>query len=214
MKQGSRIWIFIGTVIVAAMLLSWGVGFYIDRIAKLPVYGPTEKVGGEEKAHVIPDFELIAQDGGAFSSAVTEGKISVVSFFFTSCPSICPRMMRNLQTVHELYRNDARVLFLSMTVDPVHDNPERLAKYATNLNANTEQWRFLTGDKKVIYGLARHGYFLTASEGNGGEQDFIHSENIALVDAIGRIRGYYNGLDEKSMRTLTEDITKLKKDKS
>jgi protein SCO1/2 len=214
MKQGTRIWIFVGTVIVCAMVLSWAVGFYTERIAKLPVYGPTEIIDGVEKTHVVPAFDLIAQDGGAFSSSITSGKISVVNFFFTSCPSVCPRMMRKLQTIHELYRNDPQVMLLSITVDPAHDDPGRLEKYARNLNANTQQWRFLTGEKKEIYLLARKGYFLTASEGNGGEQDFIHSENIVLVDTTGRIRGYYNGLDDKSMNTLSEDIAKLKKDKS
>jgi len=214
MKKGLHIWMFFGSVVVAAFLLSWGMEYYTRHIADLPVYGPVEIVDGVEQAHVIPEFKLIAQDGGTFSSAATAGKVSVVNFFFTSCPSICPKMMRNLQGVHELYRNDSGVIFLSMSVDPERDDPERLAGYARSLNANTEHWRFLTGEKKVIYGLARHAYFLTASEGDGGAQDFIHSENIVLVDRSGHIRGYYNGLDEKSMDQLSEHIAKLKTDKS
>ncbi|HLF65407.1 MAG TPA: SCO family protein [Saprospiraceae bacterium] len=214
MKQGSRIWFYLVIVVATAGLLAWGMEFYTHRLADLPVYGPKEKIGGEEKAFVIPPFELTSQDGGAFSSAVTAGKVTVTNFFFTSCPSICPRIMRNLQSVHELYRNDPDVMILSITVDPLRDTPERLLKYSENLNASTQQWRFLTGEKKGIYSLARHGYFLTASEGDGGEYDFIHSENIVLVDAIGQIRGYYNGLDAKSMNQLSEDIAKLKKDKS
>jgi protein SCO1/2 len=149
-----------------------------------------------------------------FSSEVLKNKVVVTNFFFTSCPSVCPRMMRNLQSVHELYRDDKEVALVSITVDPKRDTPERLRKYAQALHAETERWRFLTGEKKQIYPLARHGYFISAADGGSSEHDFIHSENLVLIDRVGRIRGYYNGLDEKAVDQLVNDILKLKKERS
>jgi protein SCO1/2 len=213
MGRISRVWIYVVVLVGVASLSAWGLEYYKFRIAKLPVYGPVDRINGIETHHTIPAYYLTAQDGSSFSSESITGKIVVANFFFTSCTTICPRMMHNLQTVHEQYRNDEDVMFISTTVDPVLDTPERLSRYAEHINAR-DNWRFLTGDKPVIYELARHGYFLTASEGNGGEHDFVHSESIVLVDTRGRIRGYYNGLDEKSMKNLASDISKLKKDKS
>lgn len=213
MRKGLKSWVFVGSVLAAATTLAIGYEV-IEGSAQLPVYGPKELSGTEELDHHIPDFELIAQDGGTFSSGIMRDKIVVANFFFTSCPSICPQMMRNMQSVHELYRNDPRVLFISMTVDPKRDDPARLQLYADGLNANTDHWRFLTGEKKDIYGLARHGFFVSAVDGDGGNLDFIHSENLVLVDRTGRIRGYYNGLDESAMEDLSKDITKLKKERT
>jgi len=206
-------WIFVAAVIGGAALLSVGYD-YFERMSDLPVYGPKEVVNEMEVDHRIPVFELIAEDGGAFNSSVLSGKVVVTNFFFTSCPTVCPKMMRNLQTVHELYSDDAQVAFVSITVDPKRDNPERLREYADALHANTKRWRFLTGEKKGIYMLARNGYFISAGDGDGGEYDFIHSENLVLTDQTGRIRGYYNGLDEKAMDQLSSDIVKLKKERS
>jgi protein SCO1/2 len=204
-------WIFVGAVVGGGFLLSQGITYYQTTIAALPVYGPMEIKNGVSIPHTIPDFILIAEDGGPFSSNVLDGKVCVVNFFFTSCPSICPKMMRNVQSVHELYRLDDDVLFLSITVDPDHDTPQRLSKYAELLNAETAQWKFLTGEKKAIYALARNAYFLSASEGDGGPHDFIHSENLALIDGKRQIRGYYNGLDKESVGQLSKDIAKLKR---
>jgi protein SCO1/2 len=187
---------------------------YVEQHTELPVYGPTEIVDNVVTEHTIPPYQLIAQDGGMFSSEVLKNKVVVTNFFFTSCPSVCPRMMRNLQSVHELYRDDKEVALVSITVDPKRDTPERLRKYAQALHAETERWRFLTGEKKQIYPLARHGYFISAADGGSSEHDFIHSENLVLIDRVGRIRGYYNGLDEKAVDQLVNDILKLKKERS
>lgn len=214
MKGRMQSWWFMGAVIAGAVVLAVTVEYITRNVSDLPVYGPKTVIDGEEQDHVLPSFELIAQDGGGFSSEALAGKVCVVNFFFTSCPSICPRMMRHTQSVYELYRNDPQVVFVSFTVDPKRDDAERLARYADGLNAHVGQWKFLTGEKKTIYHIARHGVFLSTMEGNGGEHDFIHSENLVLLDGAGRIRGYYNGLDPKMPDQLTVDIAKLKKHKS
>jgi protein SCO1/2 len=204
---------FIGAIVFSAGLLALGYEYLLEQ-ADLPVYGPTETVDNVVTEHTIPVFSLIAEDGGTFNSRVLKNKVVVTNFFFTSCPSVCPRMMRNLQSVHELYRDDESVSLVSITVDPQHDTPERLRKYAEALHADTDRWRFLTGEKKEIYPLARHGYYISAADGGSQEHDFIHSENLVLSDGLGRIRGYYNGLDEQAVDQLVEDILKLKKERS
>ena len=212
-RRGLGTWIFVSAILVGAIGLSLGYD-YLERIGNLPVYGPKEEMDGVVVDFTVPEYRLVAQDGGVFSSNAIRGTVTVTNFFFTSCPSICPKMMRNLQSVHELYRNDPQVAFVSMTVDPERDTPERLEHYAEMLNANTKSWRFLTGEKKEIYRLARNSFFVTASAGDGGNLDFIHSENLVLTDRQGRIRGYYNGLDESAMETLSGDILKLKNERS
>lgn len=213
MKKHVRSGVFVGAVFLLAAGLAVGYE-YIERGSPLPVYGPQTGSGAAASDHVIPRFTSVSQDGGTFSSEILNGRITVVNFFFTSCPSVCPRMMRNLQSVFELYRNDPQVMFVSLTVDPKRDDPARLKRYAESLNADTGQWRFLTGEKKEIYRLARNAFFISAADGDGGDLDFIHSENLILLDRTGRIRGYYNGLDETAMDDLSRDIVKLKKERS
>jgi protein SCO1/2 len=213
MRRGVNPWLFLAAVIGGAVVLTV-VYELTQRYSALPVYGPATVIDGREQAFVVPAYEFIAQDGETFSSSKLTGKVAVTNFFFTSCPTICPQMMRNMQSVHELFRSDPGVAFVSFTVDPKRDNPERLKMYAEALNADMTQWRFLTGDKKKIYALARNGFFVSATDGDGGDHDFIHSENLVLVDGEGHLRGYYNGLDPESVEQLSRDISKLKKERS
>lgn len=206
-----KLWLFVIVVLSVPTLAFFVLQSYEKQFAALPVYGPVSEENGVAQYHQTEDFILINQDGRKTGSVNAEGKISVVNFFFTSCPTICPRMMRGMQRVQELYLNDPDILFMSLTVDPKRDTPERLKVYAQAYNAHPQQWQFLTGDKKEIYRLARKSYFLIATDGDGGKHDFIHSENLVLVDQKGRIRGYYDGTDENAVDQLVRDIAKLKK---
>jgi protein SCO1 len=134
---------------------------------------------------------------------VVKGKVYVVDYFFTTCQSICPIMSKQLDRV---YREQKDVLILSHTVDPETDTPGALNAYAKKFNADSKRWIFLTGSKPELYDLARTGYLLDAQEGNGGEEDFIHTQNFALIDKKGRIRGYYDGTDSSSVSDLITDI--------
>jgi len=210
----TSLWKFLAIVTVSTLAIYFGLEIYDDYAAKLPVYGPTTEVKGEVTEHHVPAFDMVNQFGRKVTASEIDNKVAVVNFFFTSCPTICPQMMRNMQTVQELYLNDDRVALLSFTVDPKRDNPSRLKTFADAYHIDARRWNLLTGDKKVIYSLARNGFYLTASQGDGGDHDFIHSENLVLIDTEKRIRGYYDGTDEAAVDKLINDITKLKRERT
>lgn len=214
MTRKRKLWIFTITVLTVPVLLFFLVEAYEDRFTELPVYGPVEVVDGKEVQHRIWDFAMIDQNGRKVTEQVIDGKVAVVNFFFTSCPTICPQMMRNMQDVQDLYRGDPDVEMLSFTVDPKRDTPARLKRYAEAYHVQSDQWHLLTGDKKKIYQLARNSFYLSASQGDGGDHDFIHSENLVLIDRDRRIRGYFDGTNEEAVGQLISSIAKLKRDKA
>ena len=166
--------------------------------------------------HCISNFELIDQLNQKISKKLLYNKIVVANFFFVSCPSICPKMTQNLLTIHRQYIEDSSLLILSHTVWPEVDQVPLLFSYAEKYDVNHNSWRFLTGKKEELYRLARQDY-LAAPDINdpnfqhGSNADFIHTENIVLLDTKQRIRGYYNGTDSLEMDRLLEDIEILKK---
>ena len=162
------------------------------------------------KAHRISDFELIDQQGKTVTNADFENKIYVADFFFTTCPSICPKMTASLSALSEHYANDPDIMFLSHSVTPVKDSVPVLATYAIEHRVDYDKWRLVTGDKKHIYELARRSYFAVTTEGDGGEKDFIHTENFILVDKERKIRGFYDGTSAQEMEKLKDDITILR----
>ena len=144
--------------------------------------------------HVISDFKLINQLGDTVDLSLLENKICVVDFFFVSCGSICPKMNDQLKRVHDHFLNNENVRLLSHTVWPEMDSPEILYDYAETYGANHLKWQFLTGDKKELYRMARYNYLVVPdvndpSFEHGGEADFIHTENVVLIDANKKIRG-------------------------
>ena len=166
--------------------------------------------------HCISNFELTDQLNQKISKKLLYNKIVVANFFFVSCPSICPKMTQNLLTIHRQYIEDSSLLILSHTVWPEVDQVPLLFSYAEKYDVNHNTWRFLTGKKEELYRLARQDY-LAAPDINdpnfqhGSNADFIHTENIILLDTKQRIRGYYNGTDSLEMDRLLEDIEILKK---
>ena len=169
---------------------------------------------GNNIVHTIPEFTFLNQDSIEVKSNNYEGKIWVANYFFTSCPTICPAMMRNMQLIQETYLDDDEIQIASFTVDPKRDTPSRFTKYADNINAISSKWQLLTGDKKDLYRLARRGFLISATEGDGGPTDFIHSENFVLIDKEGRIRFYYDGTDKDQVEQLIKDISKLKRERA
>lgn len=162
-----------------------------------------------EGQHYIPEFKLISQDQTNITDKALENNITIVDFFFTSCPDICPVMSSELSRVQEVFRNKKLVNLLSITVDPAYDSPAILKKYAEEFGADTAQWNFLTGEKETIYSLARCGFLLPVEDGDGSKEDFIHSEKIILVDQQKRIRGYYDGTDREEIDRLITEINIL-----
>lgn len=181
---------------------------------KLPIYNPAdlnpdlvdESLRSQRSKHRIAAFDLINQDGERFTEAGTEGKIYVADFFFTTCPSICPKMTKQMHRVQEEYGTHQDFMILSYSVQPEVDSPSVLMNYAQLNDAQPGTWQFLTGDKKQIYDLARKSYFAATTEGDGGVNDFIHTENFVLVDKEKRIRGMYDGTSTEEVDQLIEDI--------
>ena len=164
--------------------------------------------------HRILDFELVNHLGDTVTLADVEGQILVVDFFFTRCATICPLMTKNLQRIHDRLDPQMPIRILSHSVTPQADSVSVLNRYADKHGANPDLWWFLTGEKKEIYRLARQSYFSCLDEGDGGFQDFVHTENIVLIDDMGRLRGFYDGTDSKSMSQLFSDLGFLLEKKS
>lgn len=144
--------------------------------------------------HAIPAFQLTDQVGNRVSETTVKGKIYIANFFFTACGSVCPRMMGNLAKVQAAFARDTNVMILSHTVTPDLDSVAVLNRYAAKHSIKQPQWRLLTGNKDTIYHLARKAYFADEQQGfYRGTNDFLHTENMVLIDREGHIRGVYNG---------------------
>ncbi|NNC94036.1 MAG: SCO family protein [Chitinophagales bacterium] len=172
-----------------------------DQAEDLPVFGPPN--------HTLPSFQFVDQDGKIAGSKEVNGKIIVADFFFTRCGSICPLMTSQLTRVQDAYRSNTLVHILSFTVDPDYDSSDILYNYMVHYNADPNAWTMYTGEKKELYDLARKGFMLTVDDGDGGPEDFIHSEQLVLVDPNRRIRGYYDGTDSSEVDRLIVDIKNL-----
>jgi len=185
---------------------------------KLPVFNPADvnpKLVDESVVHIrsnhkVSDFELINQNGETITEANYEGKIYVADFFFTRCMTICPVMTTNMGKLQEAFLNDDDVLFLSHSVTPDSDSVSVLKAYAIDKGVIDAKWNITTGDKKHIYKLARKSYFAVLEDGDGGLQDFVHTENFILVDKKKQIRGFYDGTSAEDIERLILDIRILK----
>lgn len=187
---------------------------------RLPVYGiktyGTKVVKGKEVQdsidYTVPGFSLIDQDSNNINQATTAGKIYVADFFFTSCPSICPPMKRQMLRIYDKYQNNNEVVLLSYSIDPKRDTVQKLRKYADKLGiTNTEKWHFLTGNKDSIYSLAE-SYLVSAAEDPDAPGGHIHDGNFILIDKQKRIRGYYDGTNAESVDKLLKDMDTLLKE--
>ena len=135
-----------------------------------------------------------------------EGQVLVVDFFFTRCATICPLLTSNMKRVQDRFIDDDRVRLLSHSVTPVADSVVVLNRYGIKKGVDPERWWLLTGEKEEIYKLARKSYFAALDEGDGGFQDFVHTENMVLVDRMGRLRGFYDGTDLDEVNQLVRDL--------
>ena len=186
---------------------------YFREPYDLPVYEPSDLNPAlvdpqalTQGSHRILDFELLNQEGDTVRRADVEGQILVVDFFFTRCATICPKMTANLKLIHDRLNPTWPVQIMSHSVTPQADSVSVLHTYATKQEANPDFWWFLTGAKTDIYKLARRSYFSCLDEGDGGFQDFVHTENVVLVDDQGRLRGFYDGTDSQAMSRLFSDL--------
>jgi protein SCO1/2 len=193
--------------------------FYLTRgynnFIKLEVIGEVD--------YSIDDFSFINQDNDTITKDSLLGSIYVANFFFTSCPSICPTMTRNMSYLQDKLSVYPNIRFLSHTVDPDNDTPEKLSNYVDlmqqkNINIDLSNWDFVTGDKDKLYQSAAN-YFVNASVDSLAPGGFLHSEYFVLIDKQGRVRsgidingnivGAYDGTNEVQMKDLINDINVL-----
>ncbi len=177
------------------------------------------------KFEEVPPFEFENQYGLLIGNSDYKNKVYVVEFFFTSCPTICPRMNENMVKIQNEFYGNPSFGILSISIDPERDSPQVLKAYADEKGATLKNWNFLTGDKEEIYSFSNDGFKLYAGENKDVEGGFEHSGLFALIDKDGFIRSrtvmngeienpikFYNGLDEKEIQWLKEDINILLKE--
>lgn len=166
--------------------------------------------------YTIPKFSFINQDSVEVSHRDYLGKIAVVDFFFSHCPSICPMLSAQMVRTQEMVKKKGlseEVMFLSHTVDPDRDTPARLKEYAGLIGADLVNWHFVTGKSEDIYYQAETGYMLSAFPSDSADGGFFHTDKIVLLDRKMHIRGLYDGTSTKSVDKLIEDIQVLYKEK-
>lgn len=210
-------------LILALILAVPGFLYYLltakgkNRYTPLPIYGPkvvakTTHKGFHGKLipdtiyHLVSDFNLTDQDGRQVTLKTFQGKILVVSFFFSNCPTVCTEVNRNIDSLAQGYLKNKLIQFVSVTVDPDRDTPQALKNYSAKYGVSSSKWRFLTGDTSAIYNLARNGLLVNALKAGPGKNDFIYSDKIMLIDADHRIRGYYSGTSPTDMGRLNDEI--------
>ena len=188
---------------VLFLLISW----YQDNKASLPYFGEKYSISNRPPYYTVPNFSFINQNGKQVDRESFKNKVWVAGYFFTSCSTICPKMVGNLNKVAAACNDKAGIILFS--VDPERDSIQRLNKYARLHRINTSNWQLATGKKAALYSFARNGLFITATDGDGGENDFIHSDNVVLIDKGFHIRGYYNATAPSDIEKLINDIKRL-----
>ena len=182
-------------------------------------------LNGENKK--VPDFVLTNQDSLFISNEDYLGKVYLIEFFFTSCPTICPRMNVNMKKIEAVFGVREDFGIASITIDPKTDTPSQLKNYAEAYEVFSPNWHFLTGDQDYIYELANGGFNIFAGVNPDVAGGFEHQGYFALIDRKGYIRSrvdrfdnpivYYSGLDREDQELqgvdmLLEDVEWLLKE--
>jgi len=192
------------------------IGWYIKNtiedkpLRTLPYFGQKNSIKkGDTAFHKVKPFCFINQYNQKVTEESVKNKIYVTDFFFTTCQSICPIMSTQLERVYSQFSTNNEVMILSHTVSPEEDSVNILKQYAMLHGVKDKRWLFLTGDKKQLYDMARHAYLLNNEYGLGDADDFIHTQNFALVDKEKHLRGFYDGTDSADVTRLISDIKLL-----
>lgn len=198
-----------------------GISFIILIFGIYAVPKIIDKLNGNDLVVIgaAPKFELTDQNNKKISNTNYNGKVYVVEFFFSTCPSICPIMNRNMISIQNEFFGNPNFGIASITINPQNDTPEVLKKHAKELGATSLNWHFLTGDKEYVYTIANKGFNIFAGENGKVNGGFEHSGLFALIDKTGKIRCrkdeqgnpimYYDGLDKKGVNAIKEDIKLL-----
>ncbi|WP_310994232.1 SCO family protein [Aequorivita marina] len=200
---------YIGISFVILIFGIWAIPKIVNNFA-----GPDLETVGS-----VPDFSFTDQNGKTITNQSYSGKVYVAEFFFTTCPDICPIMTENMKKIQDKFLGNPNLAIASFTIDPTHDTPEVLKEYAKEKAITKPQWHLLTGEKDSIFKLANEGFNLYVGEVPEVDGGFEHSGYFALIDQDGNIRSradehgnpivYYDGLDDKGIQMLIEDIKQL-----
>ena len=201
---------------VMAVVLLWGACKF-NNTNTLPIYGnrqaETKVVNGQTVTdtvyQTIPPIKFINQYGDSISDKNLAGKIYVADFFFTSCPSICPIMQRNMLNVYNAFKSNNDVKILSYTIDPKYDSVPVLKKYADKLGVTGNSWWFLQGKKDDTYRIAEKNYLVAVSKDTTVAGGYVHQGYFVLIDKEKRVRGSYDGTNQQQVAQLIADIKTL-----
>ena len=219
---------YIGISLVVLIFGIYAVPKIVNRISSNEVVKGSrlDKVSDNSKENgklfkigPAPQFELTDQNNAIVSNKDYKGKVYLVEFFFTTCPTICPKMNRNMIAIQNHFFGNPNFGIASITIDPKNDTAPILKKHADDLGVRSSNWHFLTGDKKYIFDLANKGFNLYAGENSKVNGGFEHSGLFALIDKNGDIRCrkddfgnpilYYDGLEKEGLKALQQDIAIL-----
>jgi protein SCO1/2 len=227
MRSKKTIKYIIGIAVAAALPLSL---YFImrslsDGRVKIPAFYRAERVDSSMQEgvmtydttfHKVKDVQLTNQLGKKISlNQDLRGKILVVNFIFTSCPTVCPRLTNSMKMIQKAFikKNPDLVQFLSISVDPARDSVAALRAYANRFDADHDRWWFLTGDSKSIFDYAQNELGLTLQPADANDGAFDHSRQFVLIDTARNIRGYYDGFEAAETKQLADDIIILSMEK-
>ena len=214
MKNKGPFFIALG-LIVAPIVIYWLLSLGTHTFSSLPIYGERIAPEGDQKDTIfysVPDFKLVSQYGDTVTQKTIGNRIYIANFFFARCKDVCPKMNAKVETVYAKCQELAQtkdaykdILFVSHSVDPDNDSVPVLAMYAEKMGAKNPNWLFLTGSKEAMFN-AGQGYLLPVSI---EDKTIDHSQNLLLIDPDKRIRGIYDGLEDRDIKRLREDIDVL-----
>ena len=218
MDNSTKNFIFTGSVVVLILTATF---FYVKKQKserKLPYYiynaSSNKAYQANSPTNTVGNFSFTNQEGKNITPKQIGNVVYVADYFFVTCPGICKTMSTQLQRVYTAFENEPNFKIVSHTAKPEEDSVEALMGYAVQYGVKDHnKWLFLTGDKKELYHTARKQYAIIDDEGDGGEDDFIHTERFALIDKHQFIRGYYDGTDSNEVNKMMEDIRILLNEK-
>ena len=193
----------ISIIILVLIVTSCG-----PALEPLPYIGDRQDTEGNVIQHEISPFTFVSQLGDTIRNQELNGKIYFADFFFTSCPSICPKVKKQMLRLYDRFGSHPDVLLVSHTIDPKRDSVSILMQYAENLDVDHNKWLFLTGVKEELLDIA-DDYFVAAYEDPSVPGGFDHSGKILLLDKEGRIRSFCDGTDPESVDRFMKDVDRL-----
>lgn len=213
--MGKRQWKALSRTLIVAIIAS---GCSQKEPIELPVLGPYKihdaVIDGQMKLDTVytnvKPFQFVDQDSNLIDHSTIDGKVYVTDFFFTSCPTICPKMKQQMLRVYNEFEDESDLVLLSHSIDPVRDSVARLNTFAGKLGVESHRWHMVTGDRDSIYSMAKH-YMIAAQKDDLAPGGYAHSGAFLLVDRNKQIRGIYDGVDPESVDELISDLKLLLK---